>query len=305
MINIKAKKKIGLFIVAILAACSLTGGISANASPKGVQTPKLVISGLKLSYKFGSTVSFKVKSNNYTRKVKYDVSLYNIDTKKNMDLTKGYTKSIGGSQYLNFSAVLKSAGRYRLRIYVKALADKSGSSNYSDELFTVEADTRAMTSAINKAAAVLNSKTIGTRIGNVSEAAKNNFQAVIEKARLQANNTKSGQKQIDVMTFALNKAIADFNNSAVKPANKAELLAIIASAQSKAMSTKVGDDILKPGQISRMDKYALINAITEATKVVIDPNVTADDAAKAEDTLRMAMEEFASKIQGPEQSAIA
>lgn len=83
-----------LMIITLTSYASISGA-AANAITKASLSPQVKISGLAPTYKFNNALKFNITTLNYTRKVKYKLSLYNFDSKKTIELTKGYSKSIG------------------------------------------------------------------------------------------------------------------------------------------------------------------------------------------------------------------
>lgn len=79
----------------------------------------------------------------------------------------------------------------------------------------VKVEKGTLTIAINVATALLNSKTIGTEVGNVPQAAHDAFNAVIEAASTVAADTNATQAAVDSAVIALKKATTIFNRSVI------------------------------------------------------------------------------------------
>jgi hypothetical protein len=291
MNNLK-KHMVKVMIIA-LAAYSVICGTSASAAANGAIKPQIVVSGLKTFYKFSEPVKFSIKSSNYSRKVKYKVSIYNATTKKTIDLTKGFSKSIQGYQTLALNSSLKAGGKYTLRIYVKALASKASYDNYLVKNFNMEANKSAVTAAIQKAAKLEVSKAVGSKIGNVLSSDKEALQKVIDSALTVKNNVNISQLQVDKKVKELAAAVKIFENSVIRPVDKTELVSMIKAAQQKAAAVKTG---IEKGEISIFDKIALSNEITEAIKVAVDSNATASEVKTVENKLNDAITVFVNNI---------
>ena len=77
------------------------------------------------------------------------------------------------------------------------------------------ADKNALTAAINLATPLLNSKTVGTLVGQVPLTAQTTFQAAINAANAVATATAPTQAQINAQLVALSIATTNFNNAVI------------------------------------------------------------------------------------------
>lgn len=77
-------------------------------------------------------------------------------------------------------------------------------------------DRLTLSTAIQNATTLIASKTVGTAVGNVPQAAKTAFQATIDAATLVLNDTNATQTQIDNQVNALATATIAFNNAIIK-----------------------------------------------------------------------------------------
>jgi hypothetical protein len=292
------KKTISRVMIMALTVGSLMIGISANAASSAIVAPKPTVKGLKATYKYNSVIKFNISTLNYTRKVKYEVSLYNLSTKKSFDLTKGYTTSIGGSKTLVINDPLKTPGKYALRIYVKALANKSGKDKYLEKIFNVEANKSEITSAILNASALEKSVTAGIQIGDALNVDKNKFQSIINESLAVKNNIYANQTLVNTKTQALKAAVMAFKNTIKQPTDKTALTTVIKLAQQKINSITVETQPSEYKLALRIDKNTLSIATADAIKVATDRNATVQSVNEASTKLNTAIGVFKDKLAG-------
>jgi hypothetical protein len=290
------KKVICRVMIIALTAYSLVSSLPASAVAKGVIKPQLRVTGLKAMYKFNSQIKINIVTANYTRKVKYRVSLYNVDSKTTLDLTKGYSKSISGSKNLTLSALPKGSGKYIVKIYVKPLESSAGYSNYLEKTFIIEANKGAMVSQLNYAQSLAQSKIVGIAVGDVKSEDLVAYQMVIKAAVLVNNNFYSSQAKVNATVKELILATAYFNNSVIQPADKTALVKGIKEAQQRLDNTVIGTLPLEAGQVLYTDRSALIKAMISATSVAVDCYATAPEVSAAEDQLKAAMLVYDNRI---------
>jgi hypothetical protein len=79
----------------------------------------------------------------------------------------------------------------------------------------VVADKAALVTAIDNATALIESKTVGTAVGNVSQTAADALQSVIDAATAVNINKASTQPEVDAQVAALTTATTNFNNAII------------------------------------------------------------------------------------------
>lgn len=292
------KKIFSVVMIITLATYSLMSGISAEAATNGIIKSQIKVMGLNAAYKYNSKIKFSLVATNYTRKVKYKVSIYNLDTKKTIDLTKGFSKSMGGSKSLTLSVSPKDSGKYSIKIYVKALASKASYDNYSEKNFVIEANKTAIVSQIKYAQALAQSMTVGNKIGNVMDKDMASYKMVINAVNAVNNNSYSKQSEVNLSVKALITATSNFKNSVIEPVDKTSLVKAIKVAQQTLKDAVIGSLPLQTqtGQVSSDDKIAMIKAITNGTTVAVDSYATAEKVTTAIDQLNQAVAAFGNKI---------
>lgn len=291
------KKTISRVMIIALTVCSMMSGVAANAVTKGVIVPQPTVKGLKASYKFINTLKLNIAAPNYTRKVKYKVSLYSFSTKKSIDLTKGYSKSMSGSKTLVLSVSPKTSGKFALRVYVKALASKSTYDKYLEKVFTIEANKGAITSAILNASTLVKEVAVGVQIGNVLSSDKAKLQSVINGGLVVKNNFNASQSEVDTKVRSLKVAVNNFKNAIKKPVDNTVLITAIKVAQKRLNSIVMGTQPLESQLALRVDKNTLSLAIADAIKVVVNRNATVQSVSEAAIKLNNAIAVFTAKVQ--------
>jgi hypothetical protein len=290
------KKVISRVMIIALTTYSLVSGISASAVTKGAIKPQLMVTGLRATYKYNSQIKMNVLTTNYTRKVKYKVSLYSFDSKKTLDLTKGYSKSIGGNKAFILSTMPKGSGKYTIKIYVKALASKASYDNYLEKTFVIEANKTMIVAQFNYAQGLAAGTTVGTAIGDVKNDDLVEYQKVIEASKAIKNNFYSSQAEVNNGLKALVLATTAFKNSVIKPADKTALVKVISTAQQILNDTRVGTPPLQTGQVLAIDRAALVKAIITATSVAADGNAGVEEVNAAIVKLNAGITLFNSKL---------
>jgi hypothetical protein len=291
------KNTISRVMIIALTACSLMSGISANAVTKGAIVPQPTVKGLKATYKYNSTIKFNIAAPNYTRKVKYKVSLYSFSTKKSLDLTKGFSKSMSGSKTLVLNVTSRASGKYSLRIYVKALASKSTYDKYLEKSFTIEANKSIIASALLNASTLEKSVAAGINIGNVPSSDKTKFQSVINDSLVVMNNVYASQQLVDAKLQALKVAVMDFKSAKKQPVDNTALITVIKVAQQKINNSATGAYPLESQLVLRNYKNTLSVAITDAIKVAVNRNATIQTVSEAVINLNNATTVFANQVQ--------
>ena len=94
--------------------------------------------------------------------------------------------------------------------------DYANKYNRQFEVIGVSVDKTALTTAITNATILLASKTIGTAVGNVSQAAHDAYNTAITSATVVENNASANQAEVDEAVTALATATAAFNNAIIK-----------------------------------------------------------------------------------------
>jgi LPXTG-motif cell wall-anchored protein len=80
---------------------------------------------------------------------------------------------------------------------------------------TVPVDKVALTTAIKDATTLIESKIVGTAVGNVPKSAKDVFQKVIDGAKAVNNNTSATQAEVDAQVALLGTAATNFNKAII------------------------------------------------------------------------------------------
>lgn len=123
-------------------------------------------------------------------------------------------------QHLFFDANLVSGHSYEIRIDASLIANNGlqlGTTKYVN--FTVAApipapvNKTALTTAITNATTLIGSKTIGTAVGNVSQAAHDAYNTAIVNATVVKNNAIATQGQVNTAMTSLAAATTTFNNA--------------------------------------------------------------------------------------------
>jgi len=135
----------------------------------------------------------------------------------------------------------------------------------------IKADKTALTAAISEATALIGSKTVGTALGNVPQAAKDAFQAAITAATAVKNDANATQGRVDIQVAALGAATTAFNNAVIKEVSKTALTTAINNATTLMGSKTVGTAV---GNVPQAAKDAFQAAITAATAVNNNVNAT-------------------------------
>lgn len=94
----------------------------------------------------------------------------------------------------------------------------AGCNNHDTELPNIDntADKTALISAISAADTLMDSKTVGTAVGNVPQSAKDTFTAAIDAAQSVADNTPATQTEVDDAVTALAAATDAFNAAIIQ-----------------------------------------------------------------------------------------
>lgn len=144
-------------------------------------------------------------------------------------------------------------------------------------------DTIALDKAITDATALCNGTTVGTVVGNVSQADKDAYTAAIASAQGVKDNGSAIQADIDAAITALAQATTVFNAALVtaSPVDKTALAQAITDATALIGGKTVGTAV---GNVSQADKDAYaaaiasaqaVNGNASATQANIDAAVTA------------------------------
>ena len=132
----------------------------------------------------------------------------------------------------------------------------------------VAGDATALNTKLNAASTALTTTTVGTDVGQVSQADHDDLAAAITTAQdvYDARTTKT-QTQLDAATTALNDALTAFNNSVIVAGDETDLSTKLNAANTALTTTTVGTDV---GQVSQADHDALAAAIATAQGVYDD-----------------------------------
>lgn len=124
----KLKKVFVVFLAALVVFLIGINNCTVYAKEKAVRKPDLkMVTQPATEYKTGSTISFVVTSSNYSGKVEYRVNLYNVTTKKTVELWAKipgyYNKGIrpaGNSKFtVNWPATGMEPGTYSMKVFVR------------------------------------------------------------------------------------------------------------------------------------------------------------------------------------------
>ncbi|WP_291299980.1 cell wall-binding repeat-containing protein [Desulfosporosinus sp. BICA1-9] len=141
----------------------------------------------------------------------------------------------------------------------------------------------ALNTAVSNATTLIGSKTVGTAIGNVSQATLDAFQAAIVAATAVKDDANATQAQVDAQVTALASATINFNNAIIKvaPVSKTTLNTAIVNATALIASKSVGT---ATGQVSitakktfqaAIDSAAIVNNNASATQPQVNAQVAA------------------------------
>lgn len=127
------------------------------AQSKTVKLPKIWVSGLESTYTFGQVPNFKAWSTGYNGTVQYKVLLIDQQSKKSLDLTKGYTKPYSYKTKLSYKLPKLSIGKYKAYVYVRRTGAK-----VSYDSYTIRNIVISNTISLNKNGQVFGSEKVST-----------------------------------------------------------------------------------------------------------------------------------------------
>jgi hypothetical protein len=150
---------------------------------------------------------------------------------------------------------------------------------FSDSTFVIpefEVDKTALLEAMDNATTLIESKIVGTAVGNVPQTAKDTFQSAITAATAVKADTEATKVDVDAQIAALATASTNFNNAVIEapPVDKTALLAAIDNAITLIESKEVGKAV---GNVPQTAKDTFQSAITAATAVNADTEATKAD----------------------------
>lgn len=159
----KSKRILSSIMVTVFTSFSLMSitPLQSMAMVKKTKTaavatnPTPVLKGVVNEYNLGDVVKFTLTSKGYKKTVSYRVIAVNTKTKKNIDVTKGYTKPMLAAKTTTYQLKALAAGSYTLTAYVKVAGVKVSQIKFQKQTFSVYNGT-----ALRKANAKLASKTV-------------------------------------------------------------------------------------------------------------------------------------------------
>jgi hypothetical protein len=162
------------------------------------------------------------------------------------------------------TAVKNNAKATQAEVNAQVTLLEAATTDFNNEVVTVApVDKSGLNTSIASAITLMGSKTVGIKIGNVPQSAKDAFQSAINAATAVKNNEKTTQVEVNAQVTALEVATTVFNN-AVVIADKAVLNSALTNAITLIGSKTVGSGI---GNVPQSAKDAFQSAINAATTV--------------------------------------
>ncbi|HEY8804144.1 MAG TPA: glycoside hydrolase family 30 beta sandwich domain-containing protein, partial [Clostridium sp.] len=168
----------------------------------------------------------------------------------------------------------------------------------ADSTFEIPApavDKTALTTATSNATTLIESKTVGTAVGNVPQAAKDTFQSAITAATAVIANTAATQAEADVQIAALATATTNFNSAVIVApvVDETALTTATGNATTLIGSKTVGTAV---GNVPQASKDTFQGEITAATVVIANTATTQADADAQIAALAIATTNFNSAV---------
>ncbi len=181
-------------------------------------------SSLTLDNQSGGTINITENVENLA--LDYAALLSAIDTAESLIGSKTVGTAVGNvsqTVYATFQAAIELAATVRdnsmatqLQVDEQVIALASATTNFNSAIITVDpTNYTELNTAITNATALIGSKTVGTAVGNVSQAVYASFQAVIELATAVNNNPNATQLQVNHQITAVYTGTANFINAII------------------------------------------------------------------------------------------
>ena len=143
--------------------------------------------------------------------------------------------------------------------------------NLGNSSYIVVADKTALTTTINNAITLMESKTVGITLGNVPQTAKDTFQSAITTAITVKTNAAATQAEVDAQILALGTAITNFKNTEITTHHDTIVLSLAIKSAQALYNT--AEKETKKGKAEGL-KAKLQEAITNAQAVVTSAATT-------------------------------